>query len=66
VTSDPRAFNEDKAIRVAFRHGLTALHRERREADEFPDDKTSMDLDRAIAFLERQLKHDGLLSLVAK
>jgi hypothetical protein len=69
AVSNPVAFNEDKAIRIALRHGLTALTRERDEANQFPedyDDKALMDLDRQIAFLERNLKLDGVISLVTK
>jgi hypothetical protein len=69
AVSNPGAFNEDKAIRIAFRHGLAALTSERKLAEDFPedyDDKAFMDLDRQIAFFERMLKHDGLLSLATK
>ncbi len=43
--------------------------RERNDAAKFPEeytDKSFMELDRQIAFYERMLKHDGLLSLATK
>jgi hypothetical protein len=69
AVSNPVAFNEDKAIRIALRHGATALRKERETANEFPDEYTEaqhMELDRQIAYLERMQKHDGLLTLASK
>lgn len=67
AVSNPVAFNEDQAIRIALRAGVAKLQRERVDMLEFEEttDAEVMRAERQLAFLERMLNDGGNLKLVS-